>query len=67
VPAVVRAAGRLVIRKEVVKRLRESGARYAAGTVGKALAADGTLVNLRDKQGYGLPDWPRRPKTPSLF
>jgi hypothetical protein len=43
---------------------------HGVGTVGKALAdltAAGELVNPRDKRGYRLPDWPRRPRTKSLF
>jgi hypothetical protein len=31
------------------------------------LATSGELVNPRDKRGYRLPDWPRRPRTRSLF
>ena len=68
--AAVRAAGRSVTRKEVIKALRAGGAAYAPGTVGKVLAdltAAGELVNPRDKRGYRLPDWPRRPRTKSLF
>ena len=66
----VRAAGRPLTRKEVVRALRAAGAPHGAGTVGKALAdltAAGDLVNPRDKRGYRLPDWPRRPRTRSLF
>ena len=43
---------------------------HGAGTVAKALAdltAAGELVNPRDRRGYRLPDWPRRPRTRSLF
>jgi hypothetical protein len=50
--------------------LRASGLRYAPGTVGEALAEltkAGLLVNPRDKRGYRLPDWPRRPRTRSIF
>jgi hypothetical protein len=68
--AVVRAAGRPLTRKEVVRALREVGNDHGAGTVAKALAdltAAGTLVNLRDKRGYRLRDWPRPDQTPSLF
>jgi hypothetical protein len=39
-------------------------------TAAKALAdltAAGELVNPRDKRGYRMPDWPRRPRTRSLF
>lgn len=67
---VVRAAGRPLTSKEVVRALRDAGRPHGAGTVAKALAdltAVGELVNPRDKQGYRLPKWPRRVKTPSLF
>jgi hypothetical protein len=39
-------------------------------TVGKALAdltAAGELVNPRDKCGYRMKEWPRRPRTKSLI
>jgi hypothetical protein len=42
----------------------------SVGTVVKALAeltAAGELVNPKDKRGYRLPEWPRRPRTPNLF
>jgi hypothetical protein len=38
-----------------------------AGDAFVDLTAAGELVNLRDKRGYRLPDWPRRPRTKSLF
>jgi hypothetical protein len=66
--AVVRAAGRPLTRKEVVRALKDAGADHGAGTVAKALA-DLTrrkeLVNLKDKRGYRLPGWVRR--HPGLF
>lgn len=66
--AVVRAAGRPLTRKEVVRALKDAGADHGAGTVAKALA-DLTrmkeLVNLKDKRGYRLPGWVR--KSPGLF
>jgi hypothetical protein len=68
--AVVRRAGRAITRKEVIKALRAAGLSHGPGTVSKALAdltAAGELVNPRDKRGYRLPDWPRRPRTRSLF
>ncbi|MBA4189523.1 MAG: hypothetical protein C0467_16160 [Planctomycetaceae bacterium] len=66
---VVRAAGRALTRKEVLRELRLAGKRHGPGTVAKALAgltAAGGLVNLKDKKGYRLPAW-RRGDTPSLF
>ena len=64
----VRAAGRPLTRKEVVRALKDAGADHGAGTVAKALA-DLTrrkeLVNLKDKRGYRLPGWVR--KHPGLF
>lgn len=68
--AAVRAAGRPLTRRQVVRALRERGTGHGPGTVAKALAeltAAGELVNPRDRRGYRLPDWPRRPRTPSLF
>jgi hypothetical protein len=68
--AVVRATGRPLTRKEVVKALRAAGTPHGAGTVNKALAdltAAGELVNPRDRRGYRLKNWPRRPSTRSLF
>ena len=68
--AVVRRAGRAVTRKEVIRALRAAGTSHGPGTVSKALAdltACGELVNPRDKRGYRMPDWPRRPRTKSLF
>lgn len=63
-------SGKPLIRKQIVRGLREVGKPYGTGTVAKALAeltASGELVNPKDKRGYRLPAWPRRPKTPSLF
>jgi hypothetical protein len=67
---VVRAAGRPLTRKQVVKGLRAAGKDHGASTVAKALAeltAAGELVNRKDMKGYRLPDWMRRTKSPSLF
>jgi hypothetical protein len=67
---VIRRAGRPITRKEVIKALRAAGVSHGPGTVSKALAdltAAGELVNPRDKRGYRLPEWPRRPRTRSLF
>jgi hypothetical protein len=67
---VVQAVGRALTRKEVIRALRAAGKAHGPGTVDKALAdltAAGELVNPRDKRGYRLPDWPRRPRTRSLF
>jgi hypothetical protein len=67
---VIRVAGRPLTAKEVVRALKKAGKDHGAGTVAKALAdltAAGELVNTRDKQGYRLPNWPRRNTTPSLF
>jgi hypothetical protein len=53
-----------------MKALREAKRMRGAGTVAKALAdlrAAGELVNPKDKRGYRLPEWPKRPQTPSLF
>jgi hypothetical protein len=57
VVGVVRAAGRPLTRKQVVKALRAAGVGHGPGTVAKALAdltAAGELVNPRDKRGYRL-------------
>ena len=43
---------------------------HGPGTVAKAqadLTAGGELMNLKDKKGYRLREWPKRPDTPSLF
>jgi hypothetical protein len=67
---VIRAAGRPLTRKEVVKALRAVGTPHGTGTVNKALAdltAAGELINPRDRRGYRMPDWPRGPRTRSLF
>jgi hypothetical protein len=63
---VVRAAGRPLTSKEVVRALRKANRPHGPGTVAKALAdltAAGELVNPRDKRGYRLPTWPRCAKT----
>jgi len=68
--AALRAAGRPLTRKQLVKALRGAKAGHGPGTVAKALADltnTGELVNTRDKRGYRLPDWVRRDDTPSLF
>jgi hypothetical protein len=66
----VLAAGRVPLTfKEVLKALRDAGRVHGKGTVMKALAdltKSRELVNLRDKRGYRLPEWPRT-ETPSLF
>jgi hypothetical protein len=57
-------------RKQLVKALRDARAGHGPGTVAKALVdltASGELVNPKDKKGYRLADWPKRPRTPSLF
>jgi len=67
---VVRAAGRSLTRKEVLKALKAGGKKHGPGTVAKALAdltAAGTLVNLKDKRGYLFPEWKKRQNQPSLF
>ena len=63
-------AGRPLTRKDVIRGLRDGKKPHGTGTVAKALAEltkGGELVNPKDKRGYRLPDWPRRPNTPSLF
>jgi hypothetical protein len=68
--AVVRASGKPLTRKEVIRALRDVRKPHGPGTVSKALAeltAAGELVNTKDKQGYRLPEWPRHASTPSLF
>ncbi len=67
---VVRASGRSLTRKEVLKALKAAGKKHGPGTVAKALAdltAAGTLVNLKDKRGYLFPEWKKRQSQPSLF
>lgn len=47
-----------------------AGTGHGPGTIAKALAeltAVGELVNKLDRRGYRLPDWPKPPRTPSLF
>ncbi len=59
----VRASGRPVTRKEVVRALRTAGTDHGAGTVAKALAdltRSRDLINHKDKRGYRLPSWVRR-------
>ena len=66
----VRSTGRALTRKEVVRALKVAGKSHGPGTVAKALAdltAAGELVNPKDKKGYRLAEWPKRPQTPSLF
>ena len=66
----VRSAGKPLTRKQVVRGLKDAGKAHGLGTVAKALAELTTgkeLENPKDKKGYRLPDWPRRPNTPSLF
>lgn len=67
--AVIRAEGRPLTYKEVVRELKDAGAKHGSSTVAKALAdltAGGELINPKDKKGYRMPGWMRR-KTPSLF
>jgi hypothetical protein len=57
-------------RQKVVRPPRDTETPHGEGTVGKELAEltrAGLLVNPRDKRGYRLPEWPRRPRTRSLF
>lgn len=66
--AAVRAAARPLTGKEVVRALKDAGAKHGASTVTKALAdltGWGDLVNPKDKKGYRLPGWLRR--QPGLF
>ncbi|HEY1190713.1 MAG TPA: hypothetical protein VGE74_23985 [Gemmata sp.] len=66
---VVRAAGRPLTRKEVIRGLKLAGKVHGPSTVAKALAdltTAGALINPKDKKGYRLPGW-RRNTTPSLF
>jgi hypothetical protein len=66
--AVVRAAGRPITRKQVIRALKAAGGGHGAGTVAKALAdltACKELINHKDKRGYRLPAWVR--KHPGLF
>lgn len=68
--AAVRAAGRAITRKQLMRTLRERGTPHGLGTVAKALAEltkGGELVNRKDKHGYRLPEWPKPSRTPSLF
>ena len=58
------------LRDRRSKSLRAAMKMRSVGTVVKALAeltAAGELVNPKDKRGYRLPEWPRRPRTPNLF
>ena len=67
---ILREVGRPLTRKQLVKALREANKPHGPGTVAKALAdltRSGELVNPRDKRGYRLAEWPRRPQTPTLF
>lgn len=66
---VVRAAGRALTHKQLVRVLREAGRPHGPGTVMKALAEltrAGELVNPKDRRGYRLAAWPS-PGTPPLF
>jgi hypothetical protein len=66
---VVRAAGRALTRKEIIRALKSAGKDHGPGTVAKALAdltAAGALVNPKDKKGYRLGGW-RKDQTTSLF
>jgi hypothetical protein len=65
----VRAAGRALTHKRLVRALREAGTPHGPGTVMKALAdltRSGQLVNPKDRRGYRLAAWPK-PGTPPLF
>ena len=67
--AVIRAAGRALTHRQLVRALREAGTPHGPGTVMKALAEltrAGELVNPKDKKGYRLAAWPT-PGTPPLF
>jgi hypothetical protein len=68
--AALRAAGRPLTRKLIVKALRDAKTGHGTGTVAKALAdltKAGDLLNPRDRRGYRLSEWARRRATPSLF
>jgi hypothetical protein len=55
-------------RKEVVRALKDVGAKHGPNTVAKALAdltMSRALINRRGKRGYRLPKWVRR--HPTLF
>jgi hypothetical protein len=70
IPAALKAAGRPVTRKQLVRVLWDERACHGPGTVAKALAdltASGELVNPKDKKRYRLAEWPKRPQTPNLF
>lgn len=67
--AVIRASGRALTHKQLVRALREANKPHGPGTVMKALAEltrTGELVNPKDKKGYRLASWPT-PGTPPLF
>jgi hypothetical protein len=67
--AVIRAAGRAMTHKQLVRALRDVGTPHGPGTVMKALAEltrMRELVNPKDKKGYRLAFWPT-PGTPPLF
>jgi hypothetical protein len=67
--SVIRAAGRAMTHKQLVRALREAGKPHGPGTVMKALAEltrARELVNPKDKKGYRLASWPT-PGTPPLF
>lgn len=66
----IRDVGLPLTRKQLVKAFRDAKKAHGPGTIAKALAdltSAGELVNPRDKRGYRLSEWPRRPRTPSLF
>ncbi len=67
---IVRAAGRALTGKEVVRVLASAGKGHGPGTVARALAdlmAAGELANPNDKKGYRLAEWRKRNVTRSLF
>ncbi|HVK18306.1 MAG TPA: hypothetical protein VM533_15300 [Fimbriiglobus sp.] len=59
-----RWSSQALTRKQVIRALRSAGLPHGPGTVSKPLAdltAAGESVNPRDKRGYRMPDWARRP------
>ena len=75
--AALRAEGCPLTRRQLVNRLKAAGTPCPSNTLGKVLgemtAKDHSLVNLDDKRGYRLPEWPvvvrkgKKDLTPSLF
>lgn len=66
----IRAAGKPLTHKQLVKAFRETKKGHGVSTVAKALAdltTAGELVNRMDRQGYRLAEWPKPVETPSLF